>query len=81
MFGLLLFSAHVYGRSQLAATTSYVLHTIDISSMYQVSTYLHRLINVVCECPPRQDMQALAGIMWLAHICVDGTYYLTYHAI
>ena len=45
---------------------------------YHLSTrkYLHRLINVVCECPPRQDMQALAGIMRLAHICVDGTYYL-----
>jgi hypothetical protein len=27
LFGLVLFSAHVYGRSQLAATTSYV-HTV-----------------------------------------------------
>ena len=25
LFGLVLFSAHVYGRSQLAATTSYVI--------------------------------------------------------
>ena len=33
LFGLLLFSAHVYGRSQLAATTSYVILTYDIENV------------------------------------------------
>ena len=29
LFGLLLFSAHMYGRSQLVATTSYVLASME----------------------------------------------------
>ena len=39
LFGLLLFLAHVYGSSQLAATTSYVLlsYVVPVKSKVEIS--------------------------------------------